>query len=113
MEQVEKICEQIVLINKGENILEGGVKEIKEQFKDNLFRIDFEGSLPSNLNERVRIVNQKDESVTVQLEENQDSNELLRHLLSSGLHVHAFNEILPTLNEIFIKKVETSNEVVA
>ena len=113
MEQVEKICEQIVLINKGENILEGGVKEIKEQFKENLFRIDFEGQLPANLAERVQIVKQKGDSVTVQLKEGENSNDLLQHLLQNGLHVHAFNEILPTLNEIFIKKVETSNEVLA
>ncbi|MEL6925110.1 MAG: DUF4162 domain-containing protein [Bacteroidota bacterium] len=112
MEQVEEICEEIVLINKGQNILEGKVKNIKEQFKDNRFRIDYEGILPEGIEQRVQIVKQTDESITVQLQDNQNSNELLQHLLTNGTHVHAFNEILPTLNEIFIRQVESSNEPV-
>src|SRR5664279_4797022 len=42
MEQVEEICDHIVLINKGKKILDGSVKTIKQDFKENLFRISFE-----------------------------------------------------------------------
>ena len=112
MEQVEEICEQIVLINKGENILEGGVYDIKNQFKKNLFRIDFEGTLPENFDEKMKVTERSNGSVTVMLSENDDSNELLKYLLARGVHVQAFNEILPTLNEIFIRQVEDSNQPV-
>src|SRR6188472_3624226 len=42
MEQVEEICDQIVLVNKGKKLLDGAVEDIKQQFKENLFRIGFD-----------------------------------------------------------------------
>ena len=41
MEQVEEICEEIVLINNGANVLQGRVKDIKNSYKDNIFNVDF------------------------------------------------------------------------
>jgi ABC-2 type transport system ATP-binding protein len=108
MEQVEKICERIVLINEGRNVLEGKVKDIKDQFKENIFNIEFEGELPANISEMAEIVNQKGQSITVKLEEGVNSNDLLRSLISQGIHLTAFHEILPSLNEIFIKQVGQS-----
>jgi ABC-2 type transport system ATP-binding protein len=105
MEQVEEICEHIVLINEGRNVLEGEVKDIKNQFKENIFNIEYEGELPANINEMAEIVNQKRQSITVKLEEGIDSNDLLRKLIQQGVHLTAFHEILPSLNEIFIKQV--------
>ncbi|MCO6479298.1 MAG: ATP-binding cassette domain-containing protein [Phaeodactylibacter sp.] len=107
MEQVEEVCEHIVLINKGKNVLDGKVKDIKNQFKRNLFRIEYEGHLPPGLDERADIVEQSDHTITIQVEEEGRSNELLQYLLQNGVFVHAFNEILPTLNEIFIRQVKS------
>lgn len=109
MEQVEEICDNIVLINKGLNVLEGRVKDIKNQFKENLFKIDYEGALPPDLKARANVVRENSHSITVQLTEERQSNELLQYLLQQGVYIHAFNEILPTLNEIFIKRVEEAN----
>ena len=108
MEQVEEICEYIVLINEGRNVLEGKVKDIKNKFKENIFNIEFEGELPANIQEVAEIVDQKGQSITVKLEPGADSNELLRKLIQEGTHITAFHEILPSLNEIFIKQVEQS-----
>ncbi|MEM1320635.1 MAG: ATP-binding cassette domain-containing protein [Bacteroidota bacterium] len=105
MEQVEEICERIVLINKGRNVLEGAVKDIKNQFKENLYRIEFTGQLPGDLAEKTNIIKTDSNAIVVQLDSEQQSNELLQHLLRSEVHIQAFNEILPTLNEIFIKQV--------
>lgn len=109
MEQVEEVCEFMVLINQGKNVLEGSVKDVKNQYKENLFKIDFEGELPIDELAQTKIVTQKDHSITVQLNEGDDSNALLRHLIQKDVHIHSFNEILPTLNEIFIRKVASSN----
>ncbi len=110
MEQVEEICKKIVLINKGRNILEGDVKSIKNEFKDNLFKIDYEGALPPEVKERFRVVNENGHSITIQVPNERDSNQLLQYLLQKGVYIHAFNEILPTLNQIFIKQVEDANK---
>lgn len=109
MEQVEEICDNIVLINKGKNILDGEVKAIKNQFKENLFKIDYEGVLPSEIATLATIVKQTQNSVTVQLSDAKQSNQLLQILLQKGLYIQSFNEILPSLNEIFIKQVEDAN----
>lgn len=106
MEQVEEICENIVLINQGRNVLEGKVKDIKNQFKENIFNIEFEGELPANIYEIAEVVKQKGQSITFKLGTGIDSNELLRRLIQQDVHITAFNEILPSLNEIFIKQVE-------
>jgi len=106
MEQVEEICEYIALINKGEKVLEGLVKGIKQQFKENLFRVDFEGPLPEFLEEQVKIIQRKPESLTVQLPDGQESNVFLKLLLEQGVKINAFQEILPSLNEIFIKAIQ-------
>ena len=109
MEQVEEICEHIVLINQGKNILQGKVKDIKHQYKKNLFQIDFEGKLPNDIQSFATVKDQKKNAIVLQLQEGQDSNTILRHLLDKGIIIHAFNEILPSLNEIFIRQVEEQN----
>ena len=105
MEQVEEICDKIVLINKGKNVLYGNVKDIKQQFKENLFRIDYHGVLPDDIRSNADIVEETPQYLTLKLANDRDSNALLRYLIDSDVHVTAFNEILPTLNEIFIKQV--------
>lgn len=105
MEQVEEICEDIVLINQGQVILQGNVDKIKHDFKENKYKVEFEGDLPdfSNYN----VVEQTENSVIVQLEQGEEGNELLKYVVQAGTHITGFNELLPSLNEIFIKQVES------
>src|SRR3954466_4053809 len=61
MEQVEEICDHIVLVNQGKKILDGTVKNIKQDFKENLFSIGF-SSMPANThNDAFEIVKQNDD----------------------------------------------------
>jgi ABC-2 type transport system ATP-binding protein len=105
MEQVEQICEHIVLINKGSNVLSGSVEEVKNQFKEFLFQVDYHGALPSNIEEHVTIISKEATQVVVKLRDVEHANNFLKYLLHHGTIVTAFNEILPTLNEVFIKIV--------
>jgi ABC-2 type transport system ATP-binding protein len=110
MEQVEEICEDIVLVNNGQVILEGKVDEVKNTFKENKFRLEFNGMLPKEMyTQGLKIITDSDKEVIVQLEEGQDSNVLLKSVIDGGFHLRSFNEILPSLNEIFIRKVENTN----
>ncbi len=105
MEQVEEICEHIVLINQGRNILEGEMEAVKNRFKENKYRIQYLGLLPAELEEQVRIIDRDRQSITVQLDGTQDSNTLLRYLLDKQIQILSFQEILPSLNQIFIKQI--------
>lgn len=110
MEQVEEICEDIVLIDDGKLILEGKVSEIKQDFKENLFEVQFEGQIDeSALNGNVELINKEENRLVFKLNEGYDSNRFLQSLIKSGLTILSFNEILPTLNEIFIRKVEEND----
>lgn len=104
MEQVEEVCEHIVLINQGQNVLEGTVVDVKNQFKENIFEVNFSGVLPENLENYGKLVFQDGDTVQVKLKD-VDSNVFLKHLLDQGVVIQSFNEILPSLNEIFIKQV--------
>jgi ABC-2 type transport system ATP-binding protein len=107
MEQVEEICDQIILVNKGQKILDGTVKEVKQQFKENLFGISFD-TMPLNTNnDAFTIVRQnEDYSLVVRINEGHTPNDVLRYLLQSNANIYSFYEILPSLNEIFIRLVE-------
>ena len=107
MEQVEEICEHIVLINKGQNILEGNVNEIKQTHKDHLYRITYSGTLPTGLNQEI-IVHDQEQILTVKIEELAQANRYIQNLMSQGVLIHQFEEVLPTLNDIFIKQVTES-----
>lgn len=109
MEQVEEICEYIVLINKGRNILEGSVQDVTERFKQNLFHLRYEGRLPAGLGEQVEVRSDDGREMTVQLSTAEASNQFLRYLLQQDVRILSFREILPSLNEIFIRQVEESN----
>ena len=107
MEQVEEICDHIVLVNKGKKILDGTVKNIKQDFKHNLFRIGFDSMPPTTNNDAFEIVKQnEDYSMIVKIREGHTPNDILKFFIQSDAGIHAFNEMLPSLNDIFIELVE-------
>ena len=106
MEQVEEICNHIALVNKGAKILDGTVKEIKQDFKENLFSIGVNEMPSLNSNTPFEEVGIKGGSHIVRIKEGNSPNNVLQYLLQQGVSIHSFNEILPSLNDIFIKLVE-------
>lgn len=108
MEQVEEICDHIVLVNKGEKILDGTVNEVKQDFKENLFKVSFNNEL---LAEHLAIhlfevQEKKNNSIVLRRNEGFSNNDIIQYFISKGLGIESFNEILPSLNQIFIKLVE-------
>ena len=107
MEQVEEICDHIVLVNKGRKILDGTVKRVKQDYKENLFSIGVD-QMPANLNGTApfEILKNEDLSYVVRIKNNNKPNDVLHYLLQKGVNINSFNEILPSLNDIFIRLVE-------
>lgn len=111
MEQVEQICEDIALINKGKIILQGNVAKIKDDYKENKFLVEFDGKLPSELlSDNFEIVEDTDQGLIIKISEGHKSNDLLKGLIDRNIEIKKYQEILPSLNQIFIKKVGESNE---
>ena len=106
MEQVEEICNQIILVNKGTKILDGGVPEVKQRFKENLFHIRME-KIPEQLHSEIfELVRKKEDSLVVKINPGYKVNDVLYYFLQQQVSLVEFHEILPSLNDIFIKLVE-------
>lgn len=107
MEQVEEICDRIILVNKGQKILDGEVKQIRHDFKQHLFRIGV-GTMPNFAQMATwhfSIIKQEDHAYTVKLSEGSSTNDILMHFIKHDIPVTYFQEILPSINEVFINKV--------
>jgi ABC-2 type transport system ATP-binding protein len=106
MEQVEEICNHIILVNKGKKILDGTVKEAKQRYKAGLFRCSFEGEPPVVEDPSFTLVRRNEHSLVVKLNDGYQPNQLLSAFLQTGVTISAYHELLPSLNDIFIELVE-------
>lgn len=105
MEQVEEICNHIVLVNKGKKILDGTLTDIKNDFKENIYRINAE--MPAHIASPLfDIVQQAPGKLLIKLKDGARTNDVLQYFINGNIELHSFNEVLPSLNEIFIKLVE-------
>jgi len=109
MESVEELCDHIVLLNKSEKILEGSKKSIKDTYKTNTFEIG-----PKNLIDQmddgfqIRSQEQVEDGfykTSIRISNGRGPNELLKTLIDK-VEVHSFMEKIPSMNEIFISKVQ-------
>jgi len=106
MEQVEEICDQIVLVNKGRKILDGTVYDIKQQFKENLFHVGLNSSPTITSSNAFDITDREDNGLVVKIKQGYATNDVLQHFIQQQVGIKEFHEILPSLNDIFIKLVE-------
>jgi ABC-2 type transport system ATP-binding protein len=116
MESVEELCDHISLINKSEKILDGEINSIRSQFKSNTFEITYLGDfkkINSSLDQNFQILNHSENSglnnLTVQYMSGNSNNDLL-NILIPKIEIVSFNELIPSMNDVFIKVVESSNK---
>ncbi|HMI60839.1 MAG TPA: ATP-binding cassette domain-containing protein [Puia sp.] len=113
MEQVEEICDHIILVNKGQKILDGSVNEVKQKFKENLFhlRIEEDAPVPADLSSDVfEIVNRDGGNWLVKIKDGYRPNDVLEFFIRGGFSILSFTEQLPSLNDIFIRLVEGTSQ---
>jgi ABC-2 type transport system ATP-binding protein len=106
MEQVEEICDHIILVNKGQKILDGGVAAVKQQFKENVFNLELDTDGASYEHPSFHVVRKNGPELVVQINEGYSSNDVLLHFMNQQKRIVAFHELLPSLNDIFIHLVE-------
>lgn len=110
MASVEELCDHIALINKSKTILKGEMQEIKNEHNKNIFKVSFAGTddISGMLSPAFRLLEQGGEnghqSAKIQIVDSTPVNQLLKELMA-GLQIYSFEEILPTMNDIFIQKV--------
>ena len=110
MEQVEEICDHIVLVNKGQKILDGTVTEIKNQFKENIFQVGAQTNAHNLMTYIFEVIKHQPEKLLIKLQHDSTTNDVLKFFIDQNIAIHSFNEVLPSLNDIFIKLVEGTPE---
>lgn len=110
MESVESLCDEICLINKSKVMLQGNVRKVREQYKEHIYTIRVKGdSFELNLKE-FQLLSQEvangETNIRIQhIGEGETNNSELISSIASKYSVLAFEEELPTMNDIFIKIV--------
>ena len=106
MEQVEEICRHIVLMNKGKKILDGTVQNVKNEFKDNIYELKGNILPEHTMTGIFEVVNLSNGRLRIKLSQGTRPNDVLQYFINQTVAINSFNEVLPTLNDIFIKLVE-------
>ena len=104
MDQVERMCDRILMINQGKRVLYGSLAEIKSNYKESVV-VEYEGKLKRV--EGVKKVNDYGKYAELSLEEDTDPQEILKKLVEV-VGVRRFELKAPSLNEIFIEVVENA-----
>jgi len=110
MEQVEEICDHIVLVNKGEKILDGSVAGIKNSFKENIYQVGASTRAENLMTYIFEVIRHQPNQLLIKLQHNSTTNDVLKYFINQDIPIHSFNEVLPSLNDIFIKLVEGTPE---
>lgn len=114
MESVEQLCDNIALIHKGHKILDGSVRQIKNSYRNNTYRIEYnstENELTGKDDLFELLSQHKTEEghqVMLRIREGKCSNDILAYLIPQ-VHITQMTEVIPSINEIFIQKVTALN----
>jgi len=109
METAERLCDDILLINKARKVISGSLRQVKAGFGKNLIALRSVGG-ETVLEDKTlvaKIVEHADEK-EIELAENADAQVLLKRLVEAGATISKFEQIEPSLNDIFIEKVKQS-----
>jgi ABC-2 type transport system ATP-binding protein len=104
MDQVEKLCDSICLINKGEAVLSGRMREIKSRYERNHIIVEFEGSAAFLESPEIAEAKNFSGHAEIRLKEHGNAQKLLREASAAAI-IYRFELVEPSLEEIFIQTV--------
>jgi ABC-2 type transport system ATP-binding protein len=112
MESVEQLCHHIALIHKSHKILDGSIKDIKNAYRNETYKIQYEGSLNVSQNQNFEIIQESVlddlQEITIKLNAGIKTNDVLLELIPQ-VQIKHMEEVIPSINEIFIQKVTALN----
>ncbi len=114
MESVEELCDNIALINKSHVVITGGVDEIRRKYGNNNVELVYTGHAIQPADRVFSILSDQDQSgrhtAVLSLDESCDTNTAIKEIMSQGISVNSFKELVPRMNDIFIKLVTEEEE---
>lgn len=112
MSYVEEFCEDIVLLNHGDVVLSGNLRDIKKEYGHNRLVIALEkcsgeaavGMIKEKMGEKLQVISQRQEEVVVEMTGEATRKEILEELLENGMIPEHFGNYEPSLTEIFVER---------
>ncbi|KUG09559.1 ABC transporter ATP-binding protein [Solirubrum puertoriconensis] len=110
MESVEELCDHIALINRSQKVLDGQVRDVRNAYRTQTYEVEGRGQLMV-VHPDFEVIEQKKREndhfyARIRILHDLTPNDLLRYLIGAGgVEVHAFRERIPSINEIFIRRV--------
>lgn len=110
MESVEELCDNIALFNKSHVVITGGVDEIRRKYGNNNVELIYTSPKPvDSVYGLFKVLSDQDDSgrhtAVLALEPGVSSNNVLREIISQDVAINSFKELVPRMNDIFIKLV--------
>lgn len=109
MESVEELCDEIALINKSKVVVNGPVEEIRRNYGSNNVELIYTSDAPVASGDFFTVLSDNDDSgrhtAVISLDKDADTNAVLQALISQNIRINSFKELLPRMNDIFIKLV--------
>lgn len=120
MNNVEEICDRAILINEGEMILQGTIHDLRQQFKEGLYKISFIGNMIAFANALwagYEIIDKEvhsEDKFTIYLKMRQGNkiNDLLNAVIDH-VSITGVEEVLPSMENVFVKSINAQNEVLS
>ncbi|HRI05224.1 MAG TPA: ATP-binding cassette domain-containing protein [Pyrinomonadaceae bacterium] len=106
METAERLCNDILLINKSKKVISGSLREVKASYGKNLIALRAVGgeAVLADRSLVAKAIEHSDE-IEIELAENADPQVLLKKLIESGANISKFEKVEPSLNDIFIDQI--------
>jgi ABC-2 type transport system ATP-binding protein len=108
MEQVEELCQNIILINHGQEVLSGNIEEIKLSYRNQTYFLKVRDSLPDKI--PGEIISKTDNTIIFQNENRNEVKNFIKDVLFE-YDVLEFKEVLPTMDDIFIKVIQEDTKI--
>ena len=106
MATIEEFCTDILILNKGKTVLQGNLREIKEEYPANRLQIEVNEKINKYVEKfGLESENEKNNDYTIKINNEKKAHELLQELVKNGIIINKFEIKKPTLNDIFIEKV--------
>ena len=106
MATIEEFCSDILILNKGETVLQGNLKKIKDSYPANRAKVNTNQNIEKYIEDcGLEIENEIDNNYVLKIDNEEKADNLLAKLVKDGIKVSRFEIMKPTLNDIFVEKV--------
>src|SRR5665213_1394941 len=110
MESVEELCDSLALLDRAEKILDGRIKDIKNSYRNDVYLVEYNGKkINDDASQPFQLMDEIADGddcyrLRVKLKPGSTSNDVLQYLIPK-VHINMLQEVIPSMNEIFIEKV--------